>query len=243
MKIRKLAVAVAAVAVLTVASTMLAGCSNGDHRGSSSSSVDFGAAPSVADEQGGIAISSVGVGVVGNGDVVVDVYVEPLCPPCAHFETGAGRDLVVLTEQPGVTVRYHIVSFLDDRMPQLNNYGMRAASALAVVAEKSPEHYTAFLTALFEHQQAAKSGTSSDADIKAVAARAGVPVDVLLLLASNGVDGLPVYASFVNQTTLTAQSSLQKVGGLSTPTVLVNGQRADWSDGAALLSAIEAAKG
>ena len=237
MRIRKQAVAVAAGLALW----LTAGCATHDGAAQTDSphpAATTGPAPSTADARGGVPVSVAGVGVVGAGDVIVDVYIEPLCQPCAVFETSTGQQLAALTAEPGVTVVYHVVSFLDPRFPDGDGYSLRAAAALAVVADQAPDQYAAFLTALFEHQTEAKAGAHSNSDIAAWARDVGVPEPVVAQL-----DGTsPSFTSFVEATTANARDDLAAVGGLSTPTVMVDGTKADWSDATALLATIEAAR-
>ena len=61
-------------------------------------------APSTADDAGGIPVSNDGVGSAGDGDSVVTIYFDFMCPICAQFEATNAADLDALAAEDGVTV-------------------------------------------------------------------------------------------------------------------------------------------
>ena len=80
--------------------------------------------------------------------VVVDVYLDAMCPFCATFATTTEPGLRTID---GATVVYHPVSILD-QFSSDGCYSTRAASAIQEVAAGSPGQLGAFLDQLWEHQ-------------------------------------------------------------------------------------------
>ena len=102
--------------------------------------------------------------------VVVDVYLDYMCPYCAMFEAingaiagraAGGRDDVV--------VAYHPVSILD-RLSMGTGYSTRAATAAALVADQAPETFDAFNAAMFASQPGESTEGLTDAAIAGIAA-------------------------------------------------------------------------
>ncbi|MBO3088726.1 DsbA family protein [Cellulomonas dongxiuzhuiae] len=194
--------------------------------------------PDAADETGGIPISAAGVGEAGgDDDVVVEVYFDFMCPWCGKFDAANSGELDALGEQEGVTVVYKNIAFLDGNS-QGTFYSTRAANAAAAVAAQDPEHYTAFVTALYANQPEEGTSGLKDARIAEIATEVGVPQTVVDTFTET-VDGTYEvatsedekesrdgtwrrYAPFVAATTQQAAADL---GGLSTPTVLIDGEK------------------
>jgi protein-disulfide isomerase len=134
-------------------------------------------APSTANDKGGIPVSKDGVGKAGDDDVVVAVYFDLQCPYCQHFDAANASDLDTMAASGDVTVQYHPISFLNDSSLG-TNYSTRAANAVAIVADKAPEKFTAFVTKLYDNQPAEQTKGLSDAKIAEIAQDAGVPSSV-----------------------------------------------------------------
>ncbi|ADG73591.1 DSBA oxidoreductase [Cellulomonas flavigena DSM 20109] len=194
-------------------------------------------APDVADDEGGIPVSAGGVGVAGEDDVVVEVYYDFMCPWCGRFDAANSGELDRLAAEEGVTVVYKNIAFLDGNS-QGTFYSTRTANAAAVVAAEAPEQYTAFVTALFANQPEEGTAGLKDRRIAEIATEVGVPQEVADSFTAT-VDGTyevavsedeketregtwRTYAPFVAATT--AQAG-QDLGGLSTPTVLIDGEK------------------
>ncbi|MGC4174445.1 DsbA family protein [Demequina sp.] len=169
--------------------------------------------PAIADETGGIAVGSGGVaGVDVPTDAVrVDVYLDLMCPVCNQFEQINGEDLNALREAGTIQMVYHPISILD-RYSAGTKYSTRAANALAVVADKSPEQFLGFLDALYANQPAENTTGLDDATIAALAIGAGVPSDV----AETFADG--EFTKWVAAATQQASAD----GMQGTPTVMVD---------------------
>jgi protein-disulfide isomerase len=207
--------------------------------------------PAPANDSGGIPVSSDGVGSVGDGDVDLTVYFDYMCPYCGQFDTTNAADMDALIEEGGVTITYHPISILD-RMSAGSSYSTRAANATAIVADKSPENFTAFVTALYKDQPTEGTSGLSDAEIADIAQGVGVPADVTDTF-TDTVDGTfatdtedsvagtwRTFAPWVAAATGQAGKDLPK---LSTPAVLINGTAFnEWQTPGALKAAVESAK-
>src|SRR3954452_17456506 len=71
-------------------------------------------APAPAQSNGGIPVSGNGadaVGNVGDGDTVLTIYFDFMCPICGQFESINGEDIDTLLADGGTTVEYHPISF------------------------------------------------------------------------------------------------------------------------------------
>ncbi len=208
-------------------------------------------APAPASDEGAIPVSKDGVGKTGDGDVVVKVYFDFMCPYCGQFDAINAKALDQIVADGGVTVDYHPLSFLD-RASQGTFYSTRAANAAAIVADQDPEHFTAFVTALYANQPEENTKGLTDDEIEKIATDAGVPAEVAATFTAT-VDGTfenadgatengtwRTFAPWVAATTNQATTDLPK---LSTPTILIDGQEfKDWSTEGALQAAVEAAK-
>ncbi|WP_421742132.1 DsbA family protein [Cellulomonas sp.] len=207
--------------------------------------------PAPANDKGGIPVSGDGVGSVGDGDVDLTVYFDYMCPYCGQFDTTNSADMEAMIEEGGVTITYHPISILD-RLSAGSSYSTRTANATAIVADQSPEHFTAFVTALYVDQPAEGTSGRSDAEIAEVAESVGVPAEVTATFTDtvdgtfatqdeDAVDGTwRTFAPWVAAATNQAGLDLPQ---LSTPAVLINGTAFnEWQTPGALKAAVEAAK-
>lgn len=180
-------------------------------------------------------------GVVGEGlddsRVRVDIYLDFMCPICGIFEETQGPTLDQLRTDGTADVYYHPISILD-RYSQNTEYSTRSASAAALIAEESPEHFLDFAKAMFINQPAENSAGLTDAKIQEIAASVGVPDDVTAKIPDHP------YASWVRSAT--EQASIDGMKG--TPTIAINGVMQDpqsnpgdlnWSTEGALLQFVQ----
>jgi protein-disulfide isomerase len=192
------------------------------------------AAPSTADETGGIPVSDEGVGVAGAGDVTVSVYFDPQCPGCRQFDAVNADDLAALATEPGITVVYQPLVFLD---PQSlgTYYSSRAGNALMVVADRAPEQFEAFLTAMFAQQPEENTSGRTDDEIAAVATSVGVPDDVIAHF-TDTVDGTyrlqdsdedltGTWRTFTPFLAAATELAGTTFGAFSTPLILIDGEQ------------------
>jgi protein-disulfide isomerase len=242
---------VAAVAVLVVVVVMILGQSKGT--GTATGSVVYTgtdaiaavAKPSTAEATGGIPVAAAGVAgtAPASGDVIVTVYTDYMCPYCHQFETANNAELATLRAAGGVTVDYHIISILD-RSSSGTEYSTRSANDAAVVADKAPNKFVAFNSALYASQPAENSQGLSDAEIAKIALGAGVPQAVVDQFTAT-VPGQKWRTFSPYVTALTNQASTDLGSSFATPTVLINGTqfKGDLYTAGPLTQAIVAAKG
>ncbi len=199
--------------------------------------------PTVASENYGFPVGNTGV--VGEGlddsRVRVDIYLDFMCPICGIFEETQGPTLDQLRADGTADVYYHPVSILD-RASQGTEYSTRSASAAALIAQESPDHFLDFLKAMFANRPEENTTGLTDAKIQAIAAAAGVPDDVVAKIPDHA------YSSWVRSGT--EQASVDGMKG--TPTVAINGVMQDaqanpgdlnWSAEGALLKFVQDAAG
>ncbi|WP_104192787.1 DUF4190 domain-containing protein [Cryobacterium sp. Y82] len=97
----------------------------------------------------------------GTGAVIVDEYIDPMCPFCAQFEETNGELLAAGVSSGVTTLRVHSLTFLD-RVSQGTNYSSRASAALTCQATLNPDQTLDYLSALFANQPLeATSGLSN----------------------------------------------------------------------------------
>jgi len=269
---RVIGIAVAVVAVLGLAAVIVAVTVNSAKTKAEYAQVAFGGetanvvapaladvqAPSTADETGGIPVSDEGVGVAGEGDTVLSVYFDLQCPACRTFDSINAEDLKALAAEPGITVLYQPLSFLDETSLG-TRYATRAGNALMVVADQAPEHFQDFLTQLYVNQPEENTRGIPDSTIAEVAAEVGVPQGVIDEFTTvvegtyqvSDADGnlteqtgsWRTYAPFLAAATSHASQLLPQ---LATPTLLLDGAEIDaeavsWSVPGALAAYVRAA--
>lgn len=197
--------------------------------------------PAIATAAGGIPVGEGGVAGEGldEGRVQVAVYLDFMCPVCGVFEEINGAELEALTTEGLADVTYHPVSILD-RTSMGSRYSTRAASAAALVADQSPEHFVAYAKLLFANQPEEGTRGLTDTELVDLAVQAGVPQDI-----ANGIPNHQ-YAQWV--TSATEQASRDGMSG--TPTLALNGviqdprndpNAIDWSQPGAIRAAVLAA--
>lgn len=218
-------------------------------------------APAPANDEGGIPVSSAGVGEQGDDDTVLSIYFDFMCPVCGQFEQANGEDVKALTETDGVTVAFHPLAFLD-RYSQGTFYSTRAANAYAVVADQSPEHLVDFMSALYAEDTQPAEGSSglTDAEIAEIAQGVGVPADVTGKFTSTVTGTYEVEAdgettekdgewrTFAPWVQAAYASASEQFPDLGTPYILIDGVKweGNWQQPGALRAAVEqaaAAKG
>ncbi|GAA3795001.1 DsbA family protein [Cellulomonas soli] len=211
-------------------------------------------APAAGDDSGGIPVSSDGVGSVGDGDVVVQVYMDFMCPYCGQFDVANSADLDAFVESGDVTVVYHVLSFLDGNS-QGTFYSTRAANASTIVADQAPEQYTAFIAALYANQPAENTEGLTDVEIGQLALDAGVPQSVVDTF-TDTVDGTfttqdddteqqGTWRTYAPWAAAVTGQALTDLGKISTPTILIDGEKftGDFTSAGPLSDAITAAIG
>ena len=81
--------------------------------------------------------------------VTIDIFNEPICPPCGSFIRANASDMDTAVNNKKLTVRYHLLNFLDS-VSHSKNYSTRAVAATyCVAAANDPKLYTDFYSGLF----------------------------------------------------------------------------------------------
>jgi protein-disulfide isomerase len=155
----------------------------------------------------------------------IRVYVDYLCPFCGVFENTNGTQMSQWVESGAATLEIHPISILTSKSAG-TQYSLRAANAVACVANWSPEDFFAVNSALFAAQPEEGTPGLSDDELKALVEEAGVTTS---LSAINECIDDTTFKSWVKSATDRAlsgpipNSSLKQITG--TPTVLVNGKQ------------------
>ena len=155
----------------------------------------------------------------------VDVYEDFLCPICGRFEANFSGQLTQAINDGKIQVRYHPVAILN-RATNPAGYSLRAANAGVCAAEAGI--FPAYHEKLFTEQPSEGSAGLTDQELIDKANQVGAPATFANCVSSGK------YSKAVTAETLRASkdTSLRAAGsnGFGTPTVTVNGKRADLSD-------------
>ena len=167
---------------------------------------------------------------VGEADapVTISIYEDLQCPICAQLEATVGEQLDEAIDDGRVQVEYRMVAFLDSQSE--NEYSTRALNAL--LATHDTAGVDAFRTLhreLYADQPAEGTAGPEDDELVAAAVAAGAPdADVRPLVEDRA------YAQWI--TNATDAMSQNDVNG--TPTVFIDGERAEGDPAQAVLDAI-----
>lgn len=213
----------AAVAVLVVAVILILGQEAKPiaYRGSEPLDISQVTTPSAANDKGGIPVGTDRVaGSTVEGDaVVVEVVYDYQCPHCANFEAANHADISSLLESGNVQFIFRPVSFMD-YASNGKEFSTRASNAAAVVADRSPEYFLDFHGALFANQPTGNGLT--DDDIADIAREVGVPQETIEEFTTTAPSSDErVFSRWIAAATELVSDEL----GLSTPTIIVDGQR------------------
>lgn len=156
-------------------------------------------------------------------DVVdIQIYYDYLCPNCGLFEERNGDQLREWIANEAATVEYHPIAIFTSKSPTA--YPLRAANAVACVAEFSPDDFFAFHEALFANQPEENTDGPSDDELVALATEAGVgSIDDV----AECVDDKRFYRWVKDATNRALAGPIEgtDVAAIeSTPTIIVNGQ-------------------
>jgi len=148
--------------------------------------------------------------VLGTGPLVVDAYIDFLCPFCRQFELNAGDALAGLVSAGQISLAYHPMNFLD--AASTTQYSTRAAAASGCASDGG--RFAEYAHALFVSQPPEGGPGLTDAQLAELAESVGLPGRTFAECGQTGryLDW-PTY--------VTAQATAR--GVQSTPTVLVNG--------------------
>ena len=157
--------------------------------------------------------------VVGEHDAPAEVviYADLQCPNCAQLEAEVADELSAAVDGGEVRVEYRIVSFLDQA--STNDYSSRAANALVAAYDASgPEVFEALHRTLFEQQTEEGGPGHSDDRLVDFAVEAGAEESQIRPLVEDGS-----YLQWVENAT----DAMSRDGVTGTPTVFVDGERAE----------------
>lgn len=174
-----------------------------------------GEAPDATPEQ---ATADYGL-VVGEPDAATEVvvYEDPQCPNCAQLEAEVADDLATAVDDGEVRVEYRIVSFLDQA--STNDYSSRAANVLVAAYDVAgPEVFEALHRTLFEEQTPEGGPGHSDDQLVDYAVDAGAEESEIRPLVEDGT-----YRQWLENAT----DAMSRNGVTGTPTVFVDGERAE----------------
>lgn len=148
--------------------------------------------------------------------VVLDIYLDFLCPACATFEQVNGQLIADEVAAGRVRARVHPMNFLD---PASNGtlHSSRTGNAFVVVSKAEPDKALMFARLLFANQPGEGADGLTDAEIVDLASEAGVSEAT----SAQFVD--MEHQAFLDSVTETAIAG----GVTATPTVLVNGVKVD----------------
>ena len=94
--------------------------------------------------------------------VTIDIFNEPMCPPCGSFIRSNASDIATAVNNKKLAVRYHLLSFLDDKSHS-KNYSTRAVAATyCVAAQNNPKIYDDFYSGLFASDFQPPEGAAED---------------------------------------------------------------------------------
>jgi protein-disulfide isomerase len=148
--------------------------------------------------------------VVGDGPVLVDAFIDFLCPFCRKFELSSGPTLASLAADRRASIAYHPMNFLDEA--STTSYSTRAAAASGCAADQG--RFVDYAHELFVRQPPEGGPGLSDAELASAGRAAGLDVAAFAACLSEApyLDWPPY---------VTARATAAGVGG--TPTVLVAG--------------------
>jgi len=99
--------------------------------------------------------------VIGEGPVLVEAFIDFLCPFCRRFELSAGPTLTGLLADGLISLAYHPMNFLDEA--STTNYSTRASAASGCAADRG--RFAEYEHALFVNQPPEGGPGLSDAEL------------------------------------------------------------------------------
>jgi protein-disulfide isomerase len=170
------------------------------------------------DERGTVTVGEAGA------SVVVDIFEDLMCPYCRQLESRHGEALEELIGEGRITVRYHVLDFLN-RLSATGDYSTRAATALRDVAASGDEdsfirYQHLLLSRDFQPRENAETD-HTNAQLGAAALAAGASEDVARTITAGTTDTDPARFGIL------AVEDMDSAGGSGTPTVLVDGEQVD----------------
>jgi protein-disulfide isomerase len=182
--------------------------------------IGYGTLSSKDKDKGALVTPSVAVDegtafAVGSGPVIVDLYEDFMCPICKRFETASSAGLRAMASSNKITLRYHVVSILDDASNG-TEYSTRSAGAAAAAAEEGK--FVELHDALYANQPDGLSNSKIIELGKSVGLTSGKFADAV------NAGTYKAWATAVTETFAKRHYS-------GTPTIVINGTRLTGPDG------------
>ncbi|WP_353650639.1 thioredoxin domain-containing protein [Nakamurella sp. A5-74] len=160
--------------------------------------------------------------------IVLDVYEEPMCPPCATFAARYGPDIAAAALSGKARVRFRIANFLD-KQSHSKNYSTRAIAALLTVLayDRDARTLLAVQDAIFDDRNQPIEGSDadlSDAQLATLAQQHGAGTESVAAIRTGLVRKTAAATARLTRSYMTAQ----KVSGV--PWVQVDGRAVDLDD-------------
>ena len=137
--------------------------------------------------------------------VAIDVFNEPICPPCGSFIRSNASDIDSVVNNKKLAVRYHLLNFLDGASHS-KNYSTRAVAATyCVAAQNDPKIYTDFYSGLFASSfQPLEQGPEdrTDSELAQLAKSVGADASVISCIKSGADLGAAATKAANGNTTL-----------------------------------------
>lgn len=164
--------------------------------------------------------------VTGSGPVVIEDYIDFMCPHCKAFHDDAAPAIAELVKEKKVTLVQHPVAYLDGA--STTRYSTRASGAAACAADAGK--FTEYTNVLFANQPAEGSAGLSDEKLIAL----GTPIGLGDSFKTCVQDKR--YQAWAKK----VSDDATKAGVTGTPTILVNGKKVQGNT-AAILAAVDSA--
>lgn len=150
----------------------------------------------------------------------VDIFFDPMCPGCGIVDRSIGSDLTTMSKEDTIDLYLRPVAFLDSL--STDKYSTRSINALVTVAEKDPQHFVAFMNALYEEGTQPEEGASyvsvSDDALATIAEEVGVSQDITKSFSDHN------YVDWITKNSKTQMSNetlFPQPAGFSTPAVFI----------------------
>jgi protein-disulfide isomerase len=149
--------------------------------------------------------------VTGTGPVVVEDYLDFICPYCKRYHDEAGETVAQLARDNKITLVQHPVAYLDRF--STNNYSTRASAASGCAADDG--HFQEYMSLLFANQPAEGSAGPTDEQLIKLGTDNGLSKEFAKCVQDKR------YLTWAKK----VSGDAAKAGVTGTPTVFVNGEK------------------
>ena len=173
--------------------------------------------------------NSAGNGIVtGSGPIVVEDYIDFICPYCKVYHDEAGANVAQLAAENKITLVQHPVAYLDRF--STNQYSTRASAASACAADDG--HFQQYVAVLFANQPAEGTAGPTDDRLITMGTENGLSENFAQCVRDKK------YITWAQK----VSDDASRAGVTGTPTVFVNGKKVQAST-AAIVAAVNEAGG